>query len=61
MTSHFDVALQAELDRRRTSLVQDAEQHQLARLAGQARATAARLTRTRRRTPAPTARVPARV
>ena len=33
---HFDPALEAELDHRRTALQQDAEQHQLARLAGRA-------------------------
>ncbi len=43
MTNHFDAALQAELDRRRTSFVHDAERHQLARVAGRARAAAARV------------------
>ena len=43
---HYDPALEAELDRRRATLQQDAEQHQLARLAGRAaRAAATRVSR----------------
>jgi hypothetical protein len=43
---HYDPALEAELDHRRATLQQDAEQHQLARLAGRAaRAAATRIVR----------------
>jgi hypothetical protein len=43
---HYDPALEAELNHRRTTLQHDAEHHQLARLAGTAaRAAATRITR----------------
>jgi hypothetical protein len=43
---HYDLALEAALDHRRTTLQQDAQQHQLARLAGRAaRAAATRIIR----------------
>jgi hypothetical protein len=43
---HYNPALEAELDHRRVRLQHDAEQHQLARLAGRAaRAAATRIVR----------------
>jgi hypothetical protein len=55
MSHHYDAAIEAELDRRRVTLRQDAERHQLARLAGRAARTAA----TRLVRPARTARAAA--